>query len=110
MICLTIIIQSPQQKECDKMKTIWKYELELKDKTEITMPKNAEVVACESRMGSIFIWSIVDPEAPLEKRVFRLLESGFPIKSNLIYIGTNFDDLHVWHLFEEIKGDVKENE
>jgi len=90
------------------MKTIWKYELELKQLNEISMPFEAQILPnIHASDTGIFIWAIVDTKYSLTKRVFEIVGTGreiaFDPDTEKIYISTIADYKntgYVWHLFE----------
>jgi len=99
---------SPTQGE--KMTTIWKFPVTMKDEDdiEIEMPTGAYILTVQSQGDPVFavpfVWARVDPEAPKEKRLFRVFGTGYPIEEpGLFYIGT-FQmraGALVFHLFEK---------
>jgi len=87
------------------MRTIYKYEIEITDRFTIDMPRNATPFACQVQQGKPQMWAIVNPEAPIVPKHFRLIGTGHPIlnPNDLRYIGTfpMSEVKLVWHLFEE---------
>jgi len=65
------------------MKTIYKYVLPFMEIVHIDLPKGAEVIRCDGIEGFIYIWCVIDTEAPLEKRTFYLFKTGAKIDDNL---------------------------
>ena len=73
------------------MNKIFKYELPIKEKIELELPKGAKIIRCEDVDGKFFIWAIVDPEQSiLEIRYFECYKTGQEINTDLdhlIHIG-----------------------
>lgn len=71
---------------------IFKYELPIKEKFELELPKNAQIIRVEDVDGKFFLWAIVDETSPdTEKRYFECYKTGQPIDtniSNLKFLGT----------------------
>lgn len=89
-------------------KTIWKYELEIRDTQFIKMPKDANVLSVQTQGGMPVLWVLVNPANPPEEKCFEIVGTG-----NLVYcdMGTTRDfigtfqmsnGLSVWHLFERL--------
>lgn len=90
------------------MKKIWKYEITEPDQT-IEMPLGAQTLEVTASGGHAYLWAIIDADAPLVHRRFRLHSTG-----------EAFDEVHerlvgsyrldafgiagmveiVWHVFE----------
>ena len=85
--------------------TIYKYPIPIQDYIKIDLPKNAEVLCVKTQNGEPYIWVLVDTDEEKETRDFRLFGTGnyFDL-SEYKYIGTFliYDDLLVWHLFENL--------
>jgi hypothetical protein len=73
------------------MDKIFKYELPVLEKVSIILPKNANIIRCESVDGKFWLWAIVNTdESETEERNFELYKTGMPIETdinNLKYIG-----------------------
>lgn len=90
------------------MKTIFKYVLPFLEVSHVELPVGAEVIRCDGLDGFLFIWAIVDTEAPLERREFLLFKTGAPMPpdKNLRYLGCGaiFIQMELMmYIFEEIK-------
>ncbi len=89
-------------------RTIWKYELPVDDRADITMPSGASVLCVQTQNPAPHIWAIVSPANPPEVRRFRTFGTGHPIfgseDSKLAYVGTYqlSGGQLVFHVFEEI--------
>lgn len=73
------------------MNKIFKYELPIKEKIEIQLPKGCKIIRCEDVDGKFFLWAIVDPDATdHESRFFECYKTGQEINTDLdhlIHIG-----------------------
>lgn len=84
------------------MRTIWKFPVVISDGFAIRMPVGAEILSFDILAGQPNIWVLVDPDASVEPRFFRVVGTGHSLHADgLDYIGTVLDDVFVWHLFEE---------
>ncbi len=87
---------------------VYKYRLPMDDYAEITFPEGAKILSVDEQNGGIFIWALVEPEAPQELRRFIFAGTGHLITEpleNLEHIGTfhMLDSRLIWHIFEIIK-------
>lgn len=77
------------------MKKIFKYEMSIKEKQEIELPINSEIIRVDDVDGKFFLWAIVEPpkedeEQETEVRFIEFYKTGQPIETpteNLKYIG-----------------------
>ena len=74
------------------MKKIFKYEMSIKEKQEIELPINAEIIRVDDLDGRFFLWAIVNPEedTETETRYLEFYKTGQPIETetkDLKYIG-----------------------
>ena len=89
------------------MKTIWKYEVPIKDSFSVQIPEGGKILFLQTQKGTSCIWILVDQSKRNEQRNFRYFGTGFPIENimetNLLYIGSVLiqDEVLVFHLFEE---------
>lgn len=89
---------------------IWKFELEITDKTEIELPKDYKILDVQFGKEEInpCVWILVYPENKKESVFFELFSTGQTIHNDIgierKYIGTfkNFTGLFVGHLFQRI--------
>lgn len=92
------------------MKTVWKYKVELVDVQNIEMKQGAEILVLQKQGNrhedEIYIWCIVDTDAPTEVNTFHLIPTGTEILENTKYIGTLWlmNGSYVLHMFEGKKG------
>jgi hypothetical protein len=82
---------------------IWKFEFEVADRVEVEMPEGAFVLSAGvQNPGKICVWAIVNPDARKQKRIFQVRGTGhevFMVMANK-FVGTVFDGVFVWHVFE----------
>lgn len=84
------------------MNTVYKYGFDITDDFELELPKGARILHVDVQNGYPYIWALVDPDAPKEKKKFHLAGTGHPINEKIKnHIGTFL--LHegalVFHLF-----------
>lgn len=86
------------------MRTIQKFEFPLSGGSiEIKMPFEAEVIHASRLYGVYYLWAIVDTEAPIRMRRFRIVGDGQPLQEGSHRrhrIATIIDGPIVWHVFE----------
>jgi hypothetical protein len=97
------------------MKTIWKYQLEVTDRQEISMPTQAKILTVQTQNNILTLWVEVDTDANYgiesRKRVIQIIGTGNPFppleqNEERKYIGTcQMQGLveFVWHVFEIIE-------
>lgn len=69
------------------MKKIFKYELPVKEKVELQLPKGAQIIRCEDVDGQFYIWAIVDPlSESTEARYFECYKTGQEIHTDLDHL------------------------
>ena len=91
------------------MITIYKYRIEANYAVEIDMHINAEILDVQVQHGNVFLWAIVDTDAPYEKRLIEVYGTGHELKpispvTDRKYLGTyqlEGGNL-VFHVFELI--------
>jgi len=86
------------------MKRIYKYELKADPGFVVNMPKYAEILCVQVQGDTPCIWASVDPDEPMQSRVFEIVPTGsaIPDYAKLNYLGT-FQLLGgaiVFHVFE----------
>lgn len=90
------------------MRKVWKYPVPLTDRFSVDLPMDAEVLAVQESVlpqsdiwDSLVMWALLNPDAPKERRTFRLAGTGHPIVDDGDYIGTTqLRNGLVFHLFE----------
>lgn len=85
------------------MKKVFKYPVEIDGKFSLLLPMEAKILAVQIQHDKPCLWALVDPNAPVETRSFRLAGTGHPIdEESLEYIGTfqMASGSLIWHLFE----------
>ena len=85
-------------------KTIWKWELRVKETQVINMPSGAEVLSIQTQQGRPVLWALVNEDNPLTSRTFATYGTGFIMPENPgKYIGSYQNKLEtlVFHVFEQ---------
>lgn len=88
------------------MKTIWKFNVPIRDLALIEMPKGAQTLSVGVQGQEICMWAIVDPNAEKEMRRFSVHGTGIPMEFGLPgkFIGTvqivTIAGVYVGHVFE----------
>ena len=87
------------------MRKIFKYPFMITDHFTLALPLHAEILTANMQHDEPCLWTLVDPEQPLEMRAFKLIGTGHLIEDtnkNLHYINTfqMHDGDFIWHLFE----------
>lgn len=84
------------------MKRIWKYKVFDNESTEcLDLPKGAIPLKIGLQNDKPYMWILVDPDAPNEKRTFILIATGEPFyPDDKKYIATFFEGIFVWHVWE----------
>jgi len=88
------------------MKQIWKYQLTVRDRMHVLMPRGAKILTVQIQRDNPCVWALVDPEKADERRTFVIFGTGHPVihDERLIYIGSFQLDggALIFHVFEEI--------
>lgn len=92
--------------------SVWKYELRIDDEQVVDMPRGARILSAQSQYEIVAVWALVDPEAPREKRRFRIVGTGHAITDDVgDFVGTvqQAGGQLVWHIFvqRESAGDAR---
>lgn len=100
---------------------IRRYEIEGFSHVTLELPERARILTLQTLVDQpghdmtgglfppverVYLWALVDPEAPVEERHFTHYGTGHPIPNDPgEYIGTYqlFNGQLVWHLFEDKK-------
>jgi hypothetical protein len=72
------------------MKAIYKYRLPFMEVSHIDMPYEANIIRVDGLDGALWVWAIVDPDAPIERREFHLFKTGAAMPddiANFAYLG-----------------------
>lgn len=85
------------------MKKIYKYTLDITYLQGIEMPKGAEILTVQQRLGLLELWAMVDPLQPLQGRTIEILGTGMEVfGAARKYIATVQSGIYMWHVFERI--------
>jgi len=81
--------RGPKQALIEKPKrTIWKYQIPVLEDFEVDLPKGAEIIRFENEGGLLWIWAIVNPDAPIEPKRLLAFKTGAEIPDmDLNYLG-----------------------
>lgn len=86
------------------MKTIWKFELQINDMQELTMPDGAEILSVANQNDKLCLWAMVNPSNENRRRYIEIIGTGRHIVEGMgidrEFIGTVFIGPFVWHVFE----------
>lgn len=91
-----------------KMKTIWKFPIEITDVQPVCMPEGAEILSAQVQGGQLCLWALVNPENQMTERVIEVFGTGNPIHSGMgtdrkfIATAQMRDMPPVWHVFERL--------
>lgn len=58
------------------MKVIYKYRLSFMETSKVVLHKDAKILRIDGSDGAIWLWALVDTEAPLVERTFYLFKTG----------------------------------
>lgn len=81
---------------------IWKYPIEIVDEQTIILPKGAEILHVNMQGEQLCLWAKVNHLISLtEERNIAVIGTGNPMLTrDYFYLGTVFDRVFVWHIFE----------
>lgn len=87
------------------MLKVFKYQVEMSDYFELDLPEGARILIVDVQSNIPWLWALVDPSAPSEKRLFRFAGTGHPIEEDpdkLRFISTFKVDegALIFHIFE----------
>lgn len=73
-------------------KVIFKYQMPVSEHFEMLLPKDAEIIRMHGENGGLWLWAVIDTDAPDEKRVFHAFKCGGSgmnelVTENLVYRG-----------------------
>lgn len=72
------------------MKVIYKYRLPFMETSKVVLHKDAKVLRIDGFDGAIWLWAIVDTQAPLVERTFYLFKTGGQMPDDVdtyVYLG-----------------------
>ena len=85
----------------NRMKTIWKYELNAEGKQEIQLPLGAKFLTVQIQNDKPCLWALVDTEVPKITETILIFGTGHAVTGEGEYLGTY--QLHggilVFHVF-----------
>ena len=69
---------------------IWKYQMPVAENFTMRLPENAQIIRMAGENGYLWLWAVVDTQAPLEERKFSAFKAGGEMPddiSSLVYVG-----------------------
>ena len=69
---------------------IWKYQMPVAENFTMRLPENAQIIRMAGENGYLWLWAVVDTQAPLENRKFSAFKAGGEMPddiSSLVYVG-----------------------
>lgn len=85
-------------------KSVWKYELQIKDNQQIKIPERASFLSAANQNGKLCVWFLVDPTAHKIERTFAIVGTGHPVSTeNFDFCATVLMGNFVWHIFIDRK-------
>ena len=96
-------------------RTVWKYDINVKDAAAelgivIALPAQAKFLASAFQYSTAFVttWFEVNPDMPKVRRRFQLFGTGHPIDDGLSYLSSH--SLHsgelILHLYQATEGEI----
>lgn len=85
------------------MRTIYKYQLEITDFQDISMPECSHIIHVAEQDGKLCLWALVDNEVNSMKRRIQIVGTGNPMPYDarvVRHIGSVIMSPFVWHVFE----------
>jgi hypothetical protein len=67
------------------MKTIHKFSLGMAEKAYVDMPEGALVIRVDGIDGFLYLWAVVDTDAPMVRREFLLFKTGAPMPDDILH-------------------------
>lgn len=72
------------------MKAIHKYPVGMAEHAKVQMRKGAHIIRVDGIDGFLYIWAVVNPDAPMEVREFDLFKTGAEMPNDIL-------ETHVYH-------------
>jgi hypothetical protein len=86
------------------VRTIYKYPLIRRGTQAVMVPANCVILKVGVQDRDMFLWAMVETEAPMVPRTVHVVGTGHPVPpdlTNLDFFDTIFDGPFVWHIFIE---------
>lgn len=82
--------------------TIWKFPIHVTSRTVLRVPASARFLSVQEQAGTLCLWAVVDPSAPVVERHIVIYGTGHLIGNlnRLSFIATAQMGALVWHVFE----------
>lgn len=94
---------------------VWKFKVPMGEvhghDSTVSMPSGAQIVSVGTQGADVWVWAIVNIEAPRTKRRLGYFATGSPVPPDWDYVGTahvldseqpTLGSWLVWHVFEEV--------
>lgn len=62
---------------------IWKYQMPVAEQFTMKLPEGAEIIRMDGENGYLWLWAVVNTEAPLEERTFESFKAGGTMPDDL---------------------------
>ena len=62
---------------------IWKYQMPVAEKFTLNLPKDAQIIRMAGENGLLWLWAVVDTDAPLQERHFEAFKAGGTMPDDL---------------------------
>ncbi len=72
------------------MREVWKFKIPMEAVASIEVPEGAQIIHVDCQAREAFLWAVVNPNAPLRTRCFRVAGTGRKIRDDhaLDHVGT----------------------
>ena len=86
------------------MKTIWKFEIELRDDVVVAVPRGAEILSVQSQGGVVRAWYLVDPAQPKVVHHLKIKGAGQDCDDldGYSHLDTVQQGAYAWHVFKRV--------
>ncbi len=83
--------------------TIWKFEVPIAGSVDLGIPIGATIVhVCSQRPDMLTFWAMVDQQAQLETRTFKIVGTGYDFDGRWQHVGSILVGPFIWHLLEAV--------
>lgn len=82
-------LRGPKQALVKKpTRTIWKYQIPVLEDFTVDLPEGAEIIRFKNEGGLLWLWAVVRPDNPIEKRRLLAFKAGAEMpEAPLTYLG-----------------------
>jgi hypothetical protein len=64
---------------------IWKYQMPVAEKFTLNLPKDAQIIRMTGEGGLLWLWAVVNTDAPLQERHFEAFKAGGTMPDDLTH-------------------------